>query len=102
MSQGRRQTAEITLMGQKFVVSCAPGEEDDLHRAAHYLDQVMNGIQARGRTISIDKVAMMAGLNISHELLRESERRRELEDGIERLNERLEKALEEKALARRS
>lgn len=93
MSQGRRQTAEITLMGQKFVVSCAPGEEEELHQAAHYLDQAMNGIQTRGRTISVDKVAMMAGLNLSHELQRESRHRQELEAGIERLNERLEKAL---------
>ncbi|MFC0267504.1 cell division protein ZapA [Kushneria aurantia] len=94
MSQGPRQTAEITLMGQKFVVSCAPGEEEELHQAARYLDKAMNGIQTRGRTISVDKVAMMAGLNISHELLRETLRRRELESRLERLDQRLQQALE--------
>lgn len=94
MPQGPRQTAEITLMGQNFVVSCSPGEEEELHQAARYLDQALNGIQTRGRTISIDKVAMMAGLNISHELLRETRQRRELEEKLARLDERLQKALE--------
>lgn len=94
MPQGPRQTAEITLMGQNFVVSCAPGEEQALHEAARYFDQAMAGIQSRGRTISVDKVAMMAGLNITHELRDETRRRKELEEKLAGLDARLQKALE--------
>ncbi|SPJ32603.1 cell division protein ZapA [Kushneria phyllosphaerae] len=94
MPQGPRQTAEITLMGQNFVVSCAPGEEQALHEAARYFDKAMAGIQTRGRTISIDKVAMMAGLNITHELRDETKRRQELEERLAGLDARLQKALE--------
>ncbi|RKR07344.1 cell division protein ZapA [Kushneria sinocarnis] len=94
MSEGPRQTVEISLMGQTYVVSCAPGEEEELAQAARYLDQAMNGIQSRGRTISIDKVAMMAGLNITHELIREMAARKALEERLARLSEQLEQGLE--------
>ncbi|OHV08944.1 cell division protein ZapA [Kushneria phosphatilytica] len=100
MSEGPRQTAEITLMGQTYVVSCAPGEEEELAQAARYLNQAMNGIQSRGRTISIDKVAMMAGLNITHELIREIAARKALEERLAGLAERLEQALDQPARQR--
>jgi len=92
-----RNTTEISLLGRSYTISCQPGEEDGLTRAAAYLDLAMQGIQQRGNTISADKVALMAALNISHELInsRDSERalQRDFETRLTALDRQLDAAL---------
>ncbi|HEC13152.1 MAG TPA: cell division protein ZapA [Acidiferrobacteraceae bacterium] len=56
-------------MGKKFSVACSEEERDELSAAAKYLDQKMNSIQRSGKVIGLDRCAIMAALNISHELL---------------------------------
>jgi cell division protein ZapA len=94
-----RNTTEISLLGRSYTVSCQPGEEDGLTRAAAYLDLAMQGIQQRGNTISADKVALMAALNISHELInsRDSERAMQLdfETRLTALDRQLDAALKQ-------
>ncbi|TVU71975.1 MULTISPECIES: cell division protein ZapA [Cobetia] len=78
-----RNTTEISLLGRSYTISCQPGEEDGLTRAAAYLDLAMQGIQQRGNTISADKVALMAALNISHELINSRDSERALQNDFE-------------------
>ncbi len=48
---------------------CEPGERDALLAAAKYLNDKMLGIRTSGRVVGTDRLAVMAALNISHELL---------------------------------
>ena len=48
---------------------CPPDEEAGLTQAAQYLDQHMRDIRSTGRVIGLERVAIMAALNISNELL---------------------------------
>ena len=50
-------------------VACPPDEELALTQAARYLDQHMRDIRSTGKVIGLERVAIMAALNISHELL---------------------------------
>ena len=62
-------SVEITLLGRSFRVSCEKGEESALLAAAAYLDGKMREIREQGKVIGIERIAIMAALNIAHEFL---------------------------------
>ncbi len=93
MTDASRPTTEITLLERQYVIACPPDEQDKLERAARYLDRAMQGIHAQGKVVDREKVAIMAALNITHELLETLDERRAGEQSLGELSERLEKAL---------
>ena len=58
----------VTLLGKEYVVACPAEAEEELLKAAAYLDKKMQAIRAGGRIIGSEKVAVMAALNITYEL----------------------------------
>ncbi|MFC3283847.1 cell division protein ZapA [Litchfieldella rifensis] len=93
MTDDSRSTTEITLLGRSYVIACPPEEQEQLKRAARYLDRAMHGIHARGKVLGAEKIAIMAALNITHELLQTLEERKDSEASLARLSERLDQAL---------
>ncbi|PRY71164.1 cell division protein ZapA [Halomonas ventosae] len=94
MTEPKRPTTEITLLERSYAIACPPEEQDKLERAARYLDRAMQGIHSRGRVIDREKIAIMAALNIAHELLETLDDQRAGEQSLNELNARLEKALD--------
>ncbi|MGM0614935.1 MAG: cell division protein ZapA [Pseudomonadota bacterium] len=93
MSDAKRPTTDITLLGRHYTIACDPGEEQKLERVARYLDRAMQGIQAQSSVLGTERVAIMAALNITNELLETKDAQRHYEADITRLSERLETAL---------
>lgn len=60
---------DINLLGRAFRVACNKGEEPALRSAAAYLDNKMRAIREQGKVIGIERIAIMAALNIAHEFL---------------------------------
>lgn len=69
MSETKKIALDVTIMGRELRVVCPAGEEKTLSRAAEYLDQKMHEVRDGGGVIGIDRIAIMAALNIAHELL---------------------------------
>ena len=67
MSNAR--SIDLTIMGREFTVSCTDEERPGLLEAVSYLDKKMHDIRDTGKVIGIERIAMMAALNLSHELL---------------------------------
>ena len=65
----RPNTVSVDILDKEYQVACPPDEEAALTRAARYLDQHMRDIRSTGKVIGLERVAIMAALNISHELL---------------------------------
>jgi cell division protein ZapA len=63
------RTIEISLLGRSFKVPCSKEEEPQLIAAVEYLDGKMREIRENSKAIGAERIAMMAGLNIAHELL---------------------------------
>lgn len=63
------RTIEINLLGRSFKVACNKEDEAQLTAAAQYLDGKMRDIRENSKVIGVERIAMMAGLNIAHELL---------------------------------
>lgn len=66
-------TVNITILGREYQISCPPTEEEALRKSAKYLDSQMAKVKSRGSTLAFEKVAVMAALNICHELLQKSQ-----------------------------
>ena len=62
-------TLDITILGRTYKVACEEGERDALLRTAAYLDAKMGEIRKGGKVSGTERIAVMAALNIAHELL---------------------------------
>jgi cell division protein ZapA len=71
MTNARSVTLDVTILGREFKVACKEDERDDLMEAVALLDKRMKEIRDSGKVSGADRIAVMAGLNIAHELLRE-------------------------------
>ncbi len=60
---------DVTIMGREFRVACAPEEQEQLLTAVEYLDSKMREIRDAGKVIGVERIAIMAALNITHEFL---------------------------------
>ena len=64
-----RDGVGVSILGKEFVVACPDDERAALNAAAGYLDKKMREIQGTGKVIGTERTAIMAALNIAHELL---------------------------------
>jgi cell division protein ZapA len=60
---------QISIMGREFRVSCTDEERQGLLAAVDYLNRKMQEIRDQGRVIGVERIAIMAALNIAHEML---------------------------------
>lgn len=60
---------DVTIMGRQFRVACPEEERQELLEAVAYLDKRMREIKDTGKLVGVERIAIMAGLNIAHELL---------------------------------
>lgn len=63
------EAVAVNILDREFLVACAPDERPALIAAAAHLDQKMREVRARTRGAGIDRVAILAALNLTHELL---------------------------------
>ncbi len=76
----------VRILDREYRVACPPEEREDLMASARHLDQLMREIRDSGKVIGLDRIAVMAALNMAHELL---ELRREREGLSERIGARV-------------
>lgn len=62
-------SVEIQVLGHNYTVACPSGQQGKLIEAAQLLDERMRAVQASGKIIGADKIAMMAALNIAYDYL---------------------------------
>jgi cell division protein ZapA len=62
-------SVEVNLLGRTYRVACADGEREALMQAVAYLDGKMNEIRRAGKVMGAERIAVMAALNVAHELL---------------------------------
>ena len=63
------KSLQITIMGREFRVACPEEEQASLLEAVDYLNRKMLEIRDGGKVIGLERIAIMAALNIAHELL---------------------------------
>ena len=59
----------VTILDKEYLISCADSEREQLHTAVSFLNMKMKEVKNSGKVIGSERVAVMAALNIAHELL---------------------------------
>ena len=60
---------DVSIMGRDFCITCPDEEREELLKAVAYLDKKMREIRDGGKVLGSERIAIMAALNITHELL---------------------------------
>jgi cell division protein ZapA len=60
---------QVNVMGREFRVACPESEQKELLEAVDYLNKKMDEIRDGGKVVGVERIAIMAALNIAHELL---------------------------------
>jgi len=63
------KSVDVKIMGREFTVSCTDEEHQGLMDAVAYLDKKMRDIRDSGKIVGVERIAIMAALNLSHEVL---------------------------------
>jgi cell division protein ZapA len=69
MSDSKTSSLDVSILDREFRVACPDDERAELLDAVAYLDKKMREIRDAGKIASVERIAIMAALNIAHELL---------------------------------
>lgn len=87
----------VRILEKEYQVACLPEERSDLLDAAEFLNTKMREIRDGANIVGLDRIAVMAALNLSHELLKLRSRDEAAQSDIDRrvrqMRERVEAAL---------
>lgn len=87
----------VRILEKEYQVACLPEERSELLDSAEYLNARMREIRDGGSIVGLDRIAVMAALNMAHELLKLRGRGESLDSDIgqrvRQLRERAEGAL---------
>jgi len=81
---GSSAPVTVRILDREYQIACREDEREALVSAAEFVHERMREIRGRGNVIGTDRVAVMAALNMAHELLA----LRELEGSCERVRDR--------------
>jgi cell division protein ZapA len=97
MSHQDQARVSVRIMDKEYVVACPYEERSALLDAAEFLNSRMREIRDTGKVVGLDRIAVMAALNLAHEFLKVRDRETRLDGSashrVRALRERLEGAL---------
>lgn len=85
-----QQTVTVRILNREYQFAATDEERASLLSAADQLDSTMRSIKGSNTTLAADKVAIMAALNISHELMQ----LKQAQQKISSLQDQLQKKIE--------
>ncbi len=90
-------TVVIRILDKEYQVSCPPEEQQALIQSSQELDRRMRDIRKAGHVIGLERIAVMAALNLTYDLLKAENRANSgesLAGEIARLDAKLDGALD--------
>lgn len=93
------ETVFVKILDKEYQVACPREERAALQESAELLDERMRMIKRSGSVIGLERIAVMAALNLSHELLQAKRQPQQPEldldkDELQRLHEKIDRSLE--------
>ena len=59
----------VEVLGKTYQIKCPTDEVDALQQAAQYLEEKMQEVRSVANVLSMDRIAVIAALNVTHQLL---------------------------------
>jgi cell division protein ZapA len=63
------EPVSVSILDREFLIACTPEERPGLIAAASYLDGKLREVRSAARAPGLDRIAVLAALNIAHELV---------------------------------
>jgi len=76
----------VKIMDKEYRIACPEEEKDNLKASADLLNEKLNEIKQQGSVIGTERIAIMAALNMSHEILHNQAIVEEHDDMNERID----------------
>ena len=87
------QALKVHILDKEYMVACPEEDMDALKASAEHLNDKMTEIRERGKVVGLDRIAVMAGLNIAHEALSGGDKSSSAGTRIQKLNSRIDQVL---------
>ena len=90
-------TVSVSILDKEFQVNCPADEQAALEESAQHLDKRMRTMRDNGKIVGMDRLAVMAALNTTYELLQSQAKEVKVTEGssdkLTRLSNKIEDAL---------
>ncbi len=83
---GESIPVSVLILDKEYRIACGEKERESLLQTSQFLDQKMREIRDSGKVIGTDRIAVMAALNMAHELLLQKS---ESASGSENISQRI-------------
>ena len=97
MTHQDQARVSVRIMEKEFIIACPYDERSALLDAAEFLNARMREIRDTGKVVGLDRILVMAALNLAHEFLKGKDRESRLDNGVGQrvraLRERVESSL---------
>jgi cell division protein ZapA len=77
-----KKPIKVFLLGKEYPIVCQQDEEHELLIAARFLDDKMREVRDTGRVFGAERIAVMAALNIAHELIQTQHQNKQLAESL--------------------
>lgn len=92
---GSQTTVKVNILDKEYLVACPEESRGELERAALHLDHKMREIRASGKVFGTERIAVMAALNITNDLLTTSSVSESAEGVLRDMERKLDQALDQ-------
>lgn len=87
----------IAILGKLYPIRCPESEVASLQEAANFLNREMTNVQESGKVINLERIAIIAALNITHQYLQIEQHKNSLSikinQRIKELQDKLDKTI---------
>lgn len=95
----KKSVLDIRILGKAYTIGCSPEFENSLIKAAQYLDHKMREIRDKSHVIGLDKIAVLAALHVTHELLNNNSEQdhntQQIQDRLQNMAHRINNAIDD-------
>lgn len=90
-------TVEVNILDKSYLVACPEEARSALQQSARHLDSKMREIRSSGKVFGTERIAVMAALNITHDLLEQDSVSDGASSVLQQMDSRLDAVLEKKS-----
>jgi len=69
MSKASKNTCSVTILEKEYNIHCNESERNELMRSVELLNNKINEIRGTGKVVGSERIAIMAALNLAHDLI---------------------------------
>lgn len=101
--KNKKSVLNVKILNKEYKIGCSSELESSLLQASKYLDRKMRDIRDQSHVVGLDKIAVLAALHITHELLQKNDVHHEdtqlIQNRVQKLTEKISQAIAGKSRA---